>query len=95
MAASFNRNGSDKLQKVFLYLILLNWLLLIIVAFNMNTLRFSHGVMISIMIFIYNYFLAHLCFIRAARAQDAYLIYPVVIGALSSFFLVVYFFFLL
>lgn len=95
MAASFHRNGSDKLQKVFLYLILLNWLLLIIVALNINTLRFSHGVMISIMIFIYNYFLAHLCFIRAARAQDAYLIYPVVIGALSSFFLVVYFFFLL
>ncbi|GIU04226.1 hypothetical protein C9I43_14340 [Shewanella morhuae] len=94
MASSVNRNGSDKLQKVFLYLILLNLLLLTVVSININTLRFSHGVIVLIMMFIYNYFLVHLCYIRAARSQDAYLIYPVVIGALSSFFLVVYFFFL-
>ncbi|MGI2066177.1 hypothetical protein [Shewanella sp. MF08487] len=94
MAASVNRNGSDKLQKVFLYLILLNLLLLAVISLNMNTLRFSNGVIILMMMFTYNYFLAQLCYIRAARSQDAYLIYPVVIGALSSFFLVVYFFLL-
>lgn len=95
MTGSFKRNGSDKLQKIFLYLILLNWFLLIIVAINIETLNFINGVLISVMIFIYNYFLTNLCFMRAARAQDAYLIYPVVIGALSSFFLVVYYFFCL
>jgi hypothetical protein len=95
MTTSFKRVGANKLQKFFLYLILLDWVLLIITALEMQSLSFGYGAIISVMLFIYSLFLTNLCRIRARRANDAYMIYPVIIGAIVSFLLVVYFFFLI
>ncbi|MCE9686211.1 hypothetical protein LZP73_08265 [Shewanella sp. AS16] len=93
MTVAFHRRGADKLQKFFLYLILLDWVLLLITAIEMQSLSFRYGAIISVMLLVYNVFLTHLCRIRARRANDAYMIYPVMTGALISFLLVTYFFF--
>jgi hypothetical protein len=92
MVATFHRRGPDRLQKFFLYLILTDWLLLLVTAIKMESLSFFYGSVIAFMLFAYNLFLAHLCRIRARRAKDTYLIYPVVLGAFISFLLVSYFF---
>ncbi|ABE56904.1 conserved hypothetical protein [Shewanella denitrificans OS217] len=94
MVATFHRRGPDRLQKFFLYLILVDWLLLLVTTLKMQSLSFFYGSVIAFMLFIYNLFLANLCRIRARRAKDTYLIYPVVLGAFISFLLVSYFFIL-
>lgn len=92
MADSYVRKGVDGLQKLFLYLIILDWFILIYLFTEIKYLPFRYGVAASIMIIFFNLILMKLCFKRARRTTDSYLIYPVIGGALFSFSLVGYFF---
>ena len=93
MTNSYVRKGVDGLQKIFLYLIILDWLMLIYLCAEIKQLPFRYGVVASVMDIVFNLILMNLCFKRARRAEDGYLIYPVIAGALLSFCLVGYFFF--
>lgn len=93
MQRSYKRKGPDGLQKLFLYLILLDWFILLYISTEIKHMTFRHGVMASIMLAIFNLILVNLCLRRARRSGDSYLIYPVIAGALLSFLLMGYFFF--
>ncbi|WP_394202878.1 hypothetical protein [Shewanella waksmanii] len=93
MANAYKRKGPDGLQKLFLYLILLHWLILIYTATTIQDMTFRHGVLASLMLALFNLILVNLCYRRARRSGDSYLIYPVVAGALLAFILMSYFFF--
>ncbi|MPY25256.1 hypothetical protein FM037_00260 [Shewanella psychropiezotolerans] len=87
------RKGPDGLQKIFLYLILLDWFILLYVSTDIRHMPFRHGAMASLMLAVFNLILVNLCIRRARRSGDSYLIYPVIAGALFSFVLMSYFFF--
>lgn len=89
------RKGPDGLQKVFLYLIVLDWVILFFVTIEVNNTTFRHGVLSSIMLTSFNLILMNICFRRARRSGDSYMLYPVITGALYSFTLMSYFFFFL
>ncbi|MGS0675409.1 hypothetical protein [Shewanella sp. 0m-4] len=93
MPASYERKGPDALQKLFLYLILFDWIILIYLIVEIKQMSFQHGATTSVIVAMFNLLLVNLCFRRARRAEDGYQIYPVIIGALLSFFLIAYFFF--
>ena len=93
MASSYERKGPDGLQKLFLYLILLDWFILLYLTTELKDMPFKQGVAASIMVTLFNFLLVNLCFKRARRSSDSYLIYPVIGGALLSFLLLAYFFF--
>ncbi|ABZ78810.1 conserved hypothetical protein [Shewanella halifaxensis HAW-EB4] len=93
MPASYERKGPDALQKLFLYLILFDWIILIYLIVEIKRMSFQHGAITSIVVAMFNLLLVKLCFRRARRAEDGYQIYPVIIGALLSFCLIAYFFF--
>ncbi|MFT5787961.1 MAG: hypothetical protein ACI8SJ_000056 [Shewanella sp.] len=93
MPASYERKGPDLLQKLFLYLILFDWAVLIYLISEVKEMSFIYGSMTSIIVAAFNLILVNLCFRRARRAGDSYQIYPVIIGALMSFALVAFFFF--
>ncbi|GAA4873083.1 hypothetical protein [Ferrimonas pelagia] len=80
----FQRNGPDGLQKYFLYLIIADWLLLILGGFLLSRVSFVYAAVICIMLLLYNVLLVKLCFIRARRASDGYLLYPVVTACLVA-----------
>ncbi|MBY6185893.1 hypothetical protein KUV89_04535 [Marinobacter hydrocarbonoclasticus] len=90
----FQRHGPDKLQKFFLYLIVADWLLLAGVALVLDSLTFVHGSAIALLVVAYNVLLMKLCLVRARRASDGYLLYPVVFAGLISFLLLGYVFFI-
>ncbi|QQX80509.1 hypothetical protein JK628_01100 [Shewanella sp. KX20019] len=93
MPAPYERKRPDLLQKLFLYLILFDWVILIYLVIELKNMSFRYGAMTSIMVALFNLILVNLCFRRARRAEDSYQIYPVIIGALMSFALIAYFFF--
>ncbi|RTR38318.1 hypothetical protein EKG38_15275 [Shewanella canadensis] len=93
MATPHRRKGPDGLQKAFLYLILLDWFMLFYISTEMRHMTFRHGVLASLMLTMFNLILVNLCFRRARRSGDTYLLYPVIAGALLSFILMCYFFF--
>ncbi len=92
MAQHYQRNGPDGLQKLFLYLILIDWFVLTYLGTQINTMNFAYGAFVSLLLGSFNLLLVGLCFKRARRTEDGYLLYPVVFGALLSFGMVVYFF---
>ncbi|MEZ9594343.1 hypothetical protein AB4298_06855 [Shewanella sp. 10N.261.52.F9] len=93
MPASYIRKGPDFLQKLFLYLILFDWVVLLYLFVEIKSMSFRHGAITSVMVVIFNLILVNLCFKRARRAEDSYQIYPVIMGALMSFVIIAYFFF--
>ncbi|WP_076413061.1 hypothetical protein [Shewanella sp. UCD-KL12] len=93
MERIYRRKGPDGLQKLFLYLILLDWFILLYISTEIKHMTFRHGAVASIMLTLFNLILVNLCYRRARRSGDSYLIYPVIAGALFSFVLMSYFFF--
>jgi len=89
---SFERKGPDNLQKLFLYLIIFDWIALLYLASELTTLSFRQGVSTSIMLATFNCILFNICLKRTRRSNDSYLIYPVIAAALLSFILIAYFF---
>ncbi|QFU20458.1 hypothetical protein FM038_000270 [Shewanella eurypsychrophilus] len=93
MAYTYRRKGPDGLQKLFLYLILLDWFILLYISTEIKHMTFRHGALASLMLAVFNLILVNLCLRRARRSGDSYLLYPVIAGALFSFILMVFFFF--
>ncbi|MBW3139396.1 hypothetical protein KUV42_00520 [Ferrimonas balearica] len=58
-----------------------------------DSLSFLYSSAIALLVVAYNVLLMKLCFIRARRSSDGYLLYPVVFAALVSFALLGYVFF--
>ena len=87
------RKGPDGLQKVFLYLILLEWFLLIYTTTTISRMTFRQGLLTLALLLGFNLILGKLCTIRAKRTTDGYIIYPVICGGLLSFLLLIYFIF--
>ncbi len=92
MAPHYQRKGPDGLQKLFLYLILTDWFVLLYLGTQVNNITFRHGAFVSVLLSAFNVLLVGLCFKRARRAEDGYLLYPVIFGAIFSFLLVFYLF---
>ncbi|MBY5991960.1 hypothetical protein [Ferrimonas balearica] len=89
---TFQRYGPDRLQKFFLYLIVGDWLLLGGIALFIDSLSFVYGSALALLMVGYNVLLMKLCFYRARRASDGYLLYPVVFAVVASFVLLGYVF---
>ena len=87
MTTTFNRRGPDGPQKVFLYLILLGWLMLIWLALNLQEMSTRYAVISCCLLLFYNLLMVGICFRRARRTDDGYLIYPVVGSAIGSYVL--------
>ncbi|PJC86422.1 hypothetical protein CSW98_09425 [Vibrio sp. HA2012] len=92
---SINSRKPDLLQKVFAWLVVIDYLLLSTFLLKLNSLTLNAGVSISILLVFYNILLTFLCFRRARRAEDFYTVYPVLSATLLAFVLFLYFFFML
>ena len=92
MAQYYQRKGPDGLQKLFLYLILIDWFVLLYLCTQIDNITFGNGAFVSALLSAFNLLLVGLCFKRARRTEDGYLLYPVIFGAIISFGLVFYFF---
>ncbi|BDY05660.1 hypothetical protein [Ferrimonas sp. YFM] len=92
--AGFVRHGPDRLQKVFLYLILVNWLVAGLLLLKLEELSFLAGVLAGSGVVMLQFLLLKLSLMRARRAGDGYLLYPVVISTLLIVMLLIGFFFL-
>ncbi|SHH17295.1 hypothetical protein [Ferrimonas marina] len=80
----FTRHGPDRLQKYFLYLIVIDWVLLALGWYFLERLSFSYGIVVCVMLLLYNALLVKLCFFRARRASDGYLLYPVTFACVMA-----------
>ncbi len=87
------RKGPDGLQKIFLYLILLEWFLLIYTTTTISRMTFRQGLLTLALLLGFNLILGKVCTKRAKRTTDGYIIYPVICGGLLSLLLLVYFIF--
>ncbi|MGI2258633.1 hypothetical protein [Shewanella sp. GXUN23E] len=92
MTSTFNRRGPDGPQKVFLYLILLGWLMLIWLALNIHSMSSRYGIISSLLLLLFNLLLVAICYRRARRTDDGYLIYPVVGSSIGSYMLIAWYF---
>lgn len=92
MGALAGQRRVDFLQKFFMYLIIIDWVLLIVTSLKIQSLNSYYGSSISALLIIYNAFLCHISFVRAKRSRDAYLNYPVSMGMLIATLLFSYFF---
>ena len=92
MTQYYQRKGPDGLQKLFLYLILVDWFVLLYLITQISGITLGHGAFVSVLLSAFNVLLVGLCFKRARRSGDGYLLYPVIFGAIISFLLVFYFF---
>ncbi|SDK20553.1 hypothetical protein SAMN04488540_12156 [Ferrimonas sediminum] len=90
---AFVRNGPDRLQKVFLYLILVNWLVAGLLLMKIDSLSFLAGTLAGAGIILLQFFLLKLSLMRARRAGDGYLLYPVTASTLLIVLLLIGFFF--
>jgi hypothetical protein len=88
-----NKPKRDALQKVFLWLIIFDYLLLTFFLTQLSILNLSSGTMISLLLVVYNILLVSLCYQRTSH-RDAYIIYPVLSATLLAFVCFLYFFFL-
>ncbi len=85
---------ADNLQKTFLWLIVIDYILLSFFLFQLGSLDLRTGTMISLLLIFYNGLLAFFCFHRANRIDDSYIIYPIISAILLAFVCFLYFFFL-
>lgn len=81
----------DFLQKFFMYLIIIDWLLLGFIVLRIQSLNIYYGSVVSALLVVYNSFLTHICFRRAKRRDDTHLIYPVIMGTVIASLLFLYF----
>ncbi|MDF2152602.1 hypothetical protein [Vibrio sp. CAU 1672] len=88
-----NAPKKDELKKAFLWLIILDYLLLAFFLFQLSSLSLNSGTMISLLLVLYNILLTFLCFQRTSN-QDSYIIYPTLSATLLAFVCFLYFFFL-
>ncbi|MCY9843012.1 hypothetical protein [Vibrio caribbeanicus] len=84
----------DSLRKCFLWLIVIDYLLLFLFLSQLYSLSLKAGTGISILLFVYNMLLTFLCFERTCK-QEAHIIYPTISATLLAFIFFLYFFFLI
>ena len=82
---------ADGLQKLLLYLILLNFWLLYLYVAHFVRLPLTLALLVSLLCIGYNLLLCHLAVHRARRSTDGYIIYPVLISALMFCSCILYF----
>ncbi len=85
----------DTLQKIFLWLIIVDYALLAFFLLQLSSLTLKAGTAISSLLVFYNGLLTYFCFQRAKRHDDNYIIYPTLSATLLAFIFFLYFFFLL
>ncbi len=70
------------IQKFLLYLILINFGLMLLYILFAAGLSFGAHLLLTFLIIVYNVLLCQLVVLRARRLGDAYIIYPVVGGSI-------------
>jgi hypothetical protein len=83
----------DGLKKAFLWLIIIDYVLLTFFLSQLYNLTLNSGTAISTLLVVYNVLLTFLCF-RRTEKQDVYIIYPTLSATLLAFTCFLYFFFL-
>ncbi|KJY87073.1 MULTISPECIES: hypothetical protein [Vibrio] len=83
----------DGLQKAFMWLIVIDYVLLSLFLIQLFNLTLNGGTAISTLLLIYNVLLTSLCFQRTDK-RDSYIIYPTLSATLLAFVCFLYFFFL-
>ncbi|MCL9776517.1 hypothetical protein [Vibrio methylphosphonaticus] len=83
----------DSLKKAFLWLVIIDYMLLALFLSQLPTLTLKAGTGISLLLVIYNVLLSFLCF-RRTQQRDGYIIYPTLSATLLAFICFLYFFFL-
>jgi len=83
----------DGLQKAFLWLIIIDYVLLSLFLSQLYNLTLNGGTAISTLLLLYNVLLTSLCFQRTNK-RDAHIIYPTLSATLLAFVCFLYFFFL-
>ncbi|MCJ2378561.1 hypothetical protein LNL84_17260 [Vibrio sp. ZSDZ34] len=84
----------DSLQKAFMWLIVIDYVLLAMFLSQLTSLSLRSGTMISLLLVVYNILLSFLCFQRTGK-QDSHIIYPTLSATLLAFICFLYFFFLI
>ncbi|PKF51192.1 hypothetical protein [Enterovibrio nigricans] len=84
---------NDMIKKVFLWLVVVDYLLLGLFLFLLPTLTLRGGTAISTLLMLYNLLLSFLCFQRSSH-QHSHIIYPTLSATLLAFVCFLYFFFL-
>ncbi|KPA51382.1 membrane protein [Photobacterium leiognathi subsp. mandapamensis] len=92
--SELKQRKADNLQKTFLWLIIIDYILLSLFLYQLSSLDLKTGTMISLLLVLYNGLLAVFCFHRANRTDDGYIIYPIISAILLAFICFLYFFFL-
>ncbi|PNQ64890.1 hypothetical protein [Vibrio sagamiensis] len=82
----------DSVRKGFLWLIIIDYLLLAFFLFQLSSLTLNNGAIISFLLVVYNFLLVSLCFQRTHQ-QESYIIYPILSATLLAFICFIYFFF--
>ncbi|MDD1781867.1 hypothetical protein LRP49_11845 [Enterovibrio sp. ZSDZ35] len=93
MSRSESTTQTDLIKKAFLWLVVVDYLLLGMFLFLLPTLTLSGGTAISTLLMLYNLLLSVLCFQRVAH-QHSHIIYPTLSATLLAFIFFLYFFFL-
>ncbi|MFA0085446.1 hypothetical protein ACE1OE_19080 [Vibrio sp. E150_011] len=83
----------DALKKAFLWLVVVDYVLLAFFLSQLATLTLKGGTAISLLLVVYNVLLSFLCF-RRTHQHDGYIIYPTLSATLLAFICFLYFFFL-
>ncbi len=83
----------DILKKAFLWLIVIDYMILSLFLTRLSSLSLNAGTVVSGLVLFYNILLSFLCFQRTTR-RDAYIIYPTLSATLLAFICFLYFFFL-
>lgn len=84
---------TDLMKKVFLWLIVLDYALLAVFLYQLSSLALQGGLVISLLLVLYNSLLGCVCFSRLDE-QETYIIYPMLSAMLLAFTCFLYFFFL-
>ncbi|MGD8231008.1 hypothetical protein [Vibrio sp. TRT 1302] len=91
---SVNTAKKDGLKKAFLWLIIIDYMLLTLFLSQLYNLTLNAGTGISTLLLIYNVLLTFLCFQRTNK-QEAHIIYPTLSATLLAFVCFLYYFFLI
>lgn len=83
----------DTVKKAFLWLVVLDYVLLAMFLSQLSNLSLNSGTFISTLLMLYNLLLSVLCFQRTSH-QDGYIIYPTISATMLAFICFLYFFFL-
>ncbi|WP_332404939.1 hypothetical protein [Vibrio metschnikovii] len=82
----------DNIKKFFLWLIILDYILLGFFLAHLWSLSLNSGTIISLLLVLYNILLTILCFQRTNH-NDLHIIYPIISATLLAFVCFLYFFF--